>query len=415
MLAELIENDPYPRRGISPYLSAEIVSCLTVADFYKMALNRESRDTDHNTEMWVNATLSASLSTSSLSSSTFVGYDEFDPNETSNEAMTGEQIFYYYLWTFITPIIFAAISVVGTIGNVLVIYVILSQPDMRNVTNVLLVNLALADIAFLLVCVPVTAIKYVTFSWPFGEIPCQAVHCLLYSTLFVTIYTLVAVSALRFMIVVHSNRTLRYRTHRNVLLVSAGIWVCSLGAGIPIMLAHTVKKFNDLYSYCGIVDHAVGYIVISFFAFGYALPLTVISFLYLFIALYLRSSRRNPAGDTGRRKRNSRTMRMIVIVVLVFGVSWLPTHAQWLASYFRLKLPDSVVYEVLRVVWYCMAYGNSCANPFIYHHGSKDFQKGFRKTYRQCLSRLHLGGSQQQQLMRQISRVREGLVDNTLL
>src|SRR6218665_3851821 len=102
-----------------------------------MALNIESRDTDSNTEMWVNATLSASLSTSSSSSTFINGYDEFDPNETSNEAMTGEQIFYYYLWTFITPIIFAAISVVGTIGNVLVIYVILSHPDMPNITNLL--------------------------------------------------------------------------------------------------------------------------------------------------------------------------------------------------------------------------------------------------------------------------------------
>lgn len=378
-----------------------------------MALNGEWQGTEQETEMCANATLSASISLSS--SSAFVGYGDFELNETTNEAMTGEQAFYYYLWTFVTPIVFATISVVGTIGNVLVVYVILSHPDMRNVTNILLVNLALADIAFLLVCVPVTAFKYVTFSWPFGEFPCQAVNYLLYVTLFVTIYTLVAVSALRFMIIVHSNRTLRYRTQRNVLLVSAAIWVCSLGAGIPIMLAHTVKKFNDLYSYCGIVDYAVGYIIVSFFVFGYALPLTVISFLYLLIVLHLRSSRRNSAGDTSRQRRNSRTMRMIVIVVLVFGVSWLPTHAQWLASYFRVKLPDSVFYEVLRVVWYCMAYGNSCANPFIYHHGSKDFRKGFRKTYRKFLSMLYVGGSQQHRLMKQISRTQEASAYDTML
>jgi len=56
-----------------------------------------------------------------------------------------------------------------------------------------------------------------------------------------------------------------------------------------------------------------------------------------------------------------------VVVVVVFGVSWLPLHLQSLAAYFGLESPRGAVYEVFRVLWNCMAYSNSCANPFIYH------------------------------------------------
>ena len=65
--------------------------------------------------------------------------------------------------------------------------------------------------------------------------------------------------------------------------------------------------------------------------------------------------------------RNARTLQLIVVVVVVFGVSWLPLHLQSLAAYFGLESPRGAVYEVFRVLWNCMAYSNSCANPFIYH------------------------------------------------
>lgn len=36
--------------------------------------------------------------------------------------------------------------------------------------------------------------------------------------------------------------------------------------------------------------------------------------------------------------------------------------------------------QVLRVLWYCMSYGNSCANPIIYNYASTDFRAGFRRA-----------------------------------
>jgi len=39
-----------------------------------------------------------------------------------------------------------------------------------------------------------------------------------------------------------------------------------------------------------------------------------------------------------------------------------------------------VAKQVLRVLWFCMSYGNSCANPIIYNYASTDFRAGFRRA-----------------------------------
>ena len=68
-------------------------------------------------------------------------YDHYD---------AGELRFYYVLWTIATPIVFALITVVGVIGNLIVVMVIVTRPSRRqSPTNILLLNLAIADLAFL--------------------------------------------------------------------------------------------------------------------------------------------------------------------------------------------------------------------------------------------------------------------------
>jgi allatostatin receptor len=44
---------------------------------------------------------------------------------------------------------------------------------MRNTTNVLILNLAVADLLFIVFCVPFTATDYALNYWPFGLMWCQ--------------------------------------------------------------------------------------------------------------------------------------------------------------------------------------------------------------------------------------------------
>lgn len=323
-----------------------------------------------------------------------------------------EELFVFYLWRYATPCIFAAIMAVGTVGNFLVIYVMLTRQELRSMTNLLLVNLALADIAFLWICVPFTAYKYAADGWPFGDFVCKIFQYFVYVATYVTIYTLVAISGLRFVTVVCGRNTARLRTRRNAILLAMGIWIVTLTANIPTLLAHTVK-ISVGYIYCGIELNAIGPVLFSFFVLGYALPLTLICVLYIFIVHHLYKNKPATLDQSKCRERNSRALKVIVLVVVVFGVSWLPMHVQSILGYYRL-LPEAYLYEILRVLWNCMAYGNSCANPFIYHYGSKEFRRCLRELA--CLRCIMRGKSSAKKdiATEKVSVIRTQQVNSTL-
>ena len=120
----------------------------------------------------------------------------------------GENIFYQYqslldiLTKIIVPTLFGIIAFLGVIGNTLVIIVVLTNPQMRSTTNVLILNLAVADLLFVIFCIPFTATDYVINEWRFGLVVCKSVQYLIYTTSYVSIYTLILMTIDRFLAVV---------------------------------------------------------------------------------------------------------------------------------------------------------------------------------------------------------------------
>ena len=156
-------------------------------------------------------------------------------NETGNRTMDEDEEDYgdYVLFHIVVPILFGMISVVGVAGNSLVIYVILTKNRMRTVTNLLLLNLAIADISFVLVIPPCTAYVFAISGWPFGDAECRLMHYLVNVTAYVTVYTLVLISAIRYMTIVHNLRTAPIRTRRNVVIMILAIWAVMLVSSDP--------------------------------------------------------------------------------------------------------------------------------------------------------------------------------------
>ena len=62
--------------------------------------------------------------------------------------------------------------VLGLLGNSLVIYVVLRFSKMKTVTNMYILNLAIADECFL-VGIPFLIATSATGDWPFGMIMCK--------------------------------------------------------------------------------------------------------------------------------------------------------------------------------------------------------------------------------------------------
>lgn len=159
----------------------------------------------------------------------------------------------------IVTICFSLIGITGFLGNTLVIFVVLMNPQMRSTTNMLIINLAVADLLFVIFCVPFTAIDYVADEWPLGNAWCKMVQYLIIVTALASIYTLVLMSLDRFLAVVYPISSRSLRNEGNALKAITILWLLILSSAIPVIFAHGVvvsrdkqknKKFTKLFIFC---------------------------------------------------------------------------------------------------------------------------------------------------------------------
>lgn len=66
------------------------------------------------------------------------------------------------------------VCAVGLCGNTLVIYVILRYAKMKTVTNIYILNLAVADVLCMM-SLPFIALQLALVRWPFGEALCRVI------------------------------------------------------------------------------------------------------------------------------------------------------------------------------------------------------------------------------------------------
>jgi len=207
-----------------------------------------------------------------------------DVNTTSPEEQSR---FHWFLFKLVTPIQNGIITLLGVSGNSLVIYVILSNHNMRTVTNLLLLNLAVSDLCFVGIVPPFTAYHQATSSWPFGNAICKLMHYLVNVTAYVTVYTLVLVSVIRYMTIVHSVRTASIRTRGNVLAAVGAIWVLMLAVNVPILWSYGVVD-GDCHDYSQEMSRRI---FATLFAFAYVIPLAVIAVISVAILRHITGQR----------------------------------------------------------------------------------------------------------------------------
>lgn len=76
-------------------------------------------------------------------------------------------------WEWGIIILYAVTFIVGLSGNVLVCFAVWRNRSMRTVTNIFIVNLAIADLAVIIICLPPTLLSDVTETWYFGFAMCK--------------------------------------------------------------------------------------------------------------------------------------------------------------------------------------------------------------------------------------------------
>lgn len=291
------------------------------------------------------------------------------------------------------PIVFGIIMVLGVSGNSLVIYSFIMEKRMRSLTNTLILNLAIADLLFLVICIPLTAFRFIALSWPFGDIGCKLSQYCVYVSVYVSIFTLVLMAVSRYFAIVHPLSSIRFRTKRNIVIAIMVTWIACLAGHIHALIQYRVYYFNTLegersicenYAYLRHIDKAQIFFTV-FCVLGYVLPLTVITVLYgLIVKHVLNTKDPNTEEITQRNEVKRRAAKVIVFVVATFAICWLPFHAISLARKYGawpIQTTDEInAYVSILLTAKCIAYANSCMNPILYAFLSDKFRRTFKEA-----------------------------------
>ncbi|TEA38941.1 hypothetical protein DBR06_SOUSAS1710018, partial [Sousa chinensis] len=130
-------------------------------------------------------------------------------------------------------VIYALVFLLSLLGNSLVMLVILYSRVGRSVTDVYLLNLAMADLLFALT-LPVWATSKAK-GWIFGTALCKVVSLLKEVNFYSGILLLACISVDRYLAIVHATRMLTQKRHW-VRFICLGIWVLSLILALPIFV-----------------------------------------------------------------------------------------------------------------------------------------------------------------------------------
>ncbi|XP_078063333.1 leukotriene B4 receptor 1-like, partial [Mustelus asterias] len=267
--------------------------------------------------------------------------------------------------TIIGSLILSLALVVGLPGNAFVVWTILwrMRRQRRAVTCVLILNLAVAD-GVTLLTTPFWIHFLVGREWAFGRVACKVFHYICCLNMYASIFLLAYMSVDRLAAVARPYAAARLRRKSLTRRVLAGLWCLAALMALPAPIYRDVGKgrveCRDLCEprHPSPVHTAFHYLAET--VVGFLVPYTVILGSYAVVSRRLR---------TLHSRRKSRVERLIVAIVVAFGLFWLPYHAVNLAQVGAEAAGQAWLRDWLkeqRPMVTALAFVGSSVNPVLY-------------------------------------------------
>ncbi|XP_016146716.1 C3a anaphylatoxin chemotactic receptor-like [Sinocyclocheilus grahami] len=277
----------------------------------------------------------------------------------------------FYEKTIADIVFYSIVVLLGTTGNSVVIWVAGFRMK-PNVTNVWLVNLAVADLIFCLTRVT-SLIKSIFYDhWPFGVFLCKFNGFFKYANMFCSVFLLAVISVDRVLCICRPVFTRKRRTLCAARVVSVGVWIAAVMFSSPYFVYRQVFLGKNNLSHCSFKEKGAAeadgssakyvYYCIRFIC-GFLLPFLVILICYILAAVGIRRT---------RLSGKSRPLRILVVLVCAFFLCWAPYHILGLVKFVNKNN------EAVKVGWSMvsnLAYFNSCINPVLYFCMGLDFSR----------------------------------------
>ncbi|XP_067851119.1 type-1 angiotensin II receptor-like [Heptranchias perlo] len=296
--------------------------------------------------------------------------------------ITGGRHDYIFL---MIPVIYSIIFVVGVLGNSMVVVIIYCYLKLMTVANIFLLNLALADLIFVVTLPFWAAYVAMEFRWPFGVFLCKMSATVVLLNMNASVFLITCLSIDRYLAIVHPMKSRTRRTLVHARMVCIMVWILAGFASLPAMFFREVSYYDGWNkTICAFhyptehKNHWVFGLALLKSLLAFLIPLLVILICYSLIVKSLvqayQIERSKPASNEA--------FKLIVAVVASFILCWLPfqvfTFLDVLSRLDVIKnchIPEIVDTSIPFTI--CMAYFNSCLNPILYGIVGRNFRAKF--------------------------------------
>ncbi|NXS96156.1 NPFF2 protein, partial [Jacana jacana] len=289
------------------------------------------------------------------------------------------------------------------VGNGVVCFIVLRSKHMRTVTNLFILNLAVSDLLVGIFCMPTTLLDNIIAGWPFGSLVCKMSGMIQGISVSASVFTLVAIAVDRFRCIVYPFK--QKLTISTAVVIIAVIWILAVAIMCPsaVMLqVREEKHFRVILGYGNKTrpvywcredwpDPGMRKIYTTvLFANIYLAPLSLMVIMYARISMALFNTAMPVVGKPrqeqrqGVSKKKQKVIKMLIVVALLFTLSWLPLWTLMMLSDYAnltdLQLQIINIYIYPFAHW--LAFFNSSVNPIIYGFFNENFRRGFQAAFK---------------------------------
>ncbi|XP_062852945.1 C-C chemokine receptor type 7 [Trichomycterus rosablanca] len=284
-------------------------------------------------------------------------YYSTEPDYTQFETVCGKDLNRSFRARFI-PTIYSLICLLALMGNFLVILTYIHFNRIKTMTDIFLLNLAVADLLFAL-SLPFWATSIMT-KWPLGELLCKAMYGIYKITFFSGMFLLTCISVDRYFSITKAVSAHRCRNNAAYYgrVSSLVTWGLAVLFSLPEIIYSNVNSNSTCVAYSNENDYLRVSLLISQMVLGFVMPALVMMFCYSGIIRTLMQA---------RNFERNKALKVIFAVVAVFVISQLPYNVVMGLSTnntTRCDFDNSLLFAM--DVTQGIAFLRCCVNPFLY-------------------------------------------------
>ncbi|KAM9426765.1 endothelin receptor type B-like [Pholidichthys leucotaenia] len=301
-----------------------------------------------------------------------------------------------YINTVLSFVIFA----VGIIGNATLLRIIYQNKSMRNGPNALIASLALGDLIYIAIDIPINVYKLLAMKWPFADSAFGLFLCKLFpflqkASVGITVLNLCALSVDRYRAVASWSRVQGTGIPTVTAVEIVVIWMLSVVLAVPEAIGFDMVTFdyrNITIRTCMLQPRTP---FMTFyrdakdwwlFGFYFCVPLACSAIFYgLMTCEMLRHQKGSLRTSLSEHLKQRREVAKAVFsLVLIFALCWFPLHLSRLLKRTVYESHDAHRCEFLSFLLVFdyfsinMATINSCINPIILFFVSRKFKNCFK-------------------------------------